>query len=112
MATIERARATFLQPVPDEIEIGTFAPENSEETTRSSLIIASYNIRYAVGSFLISGSVARRLGLRWQSRRPQLVRRNVEKAARILSDGQLLPRVDIVALQEADKLTARAGRND
>jgi endonuclease/exonuclease/phosphatase family metal-dependent hydrolase len=74
--------------------------------------VASFNIRYAVGSFLITGSVGRRLGLTWPARRPRLVARHLTAAARALSDGRLLPPADIVALQEADKWTARAGRHD
>ncbi len=57
LVTTSRARDQSL-----EIETGNF--RNAAATpTRSKLIIASYNIRYAVGSFLISGSLLRRAGL-------------------------------------------------
>jgi endonuclease/exonuclease/phosphatase family metal-dependent hydrolase len=66
-------------------------------------------VRYAVGSFLISGSLARRAGLGRPGRRPALVARNIAAAARALSDGRRLPPPDLVALQEADRGTLRAG---
>lgn len=93
------------------IETGSFmsAPHPA---ARSKLVIASYNIRYAVGSFLISGSLLRRAGLRLPRRRPALVARHLRRAATAFTDGKRLPPADIVALQEADKETARAGRHD
>lgn len=98
---------------PDGVESGDFTPRAAAHARpRRSLVVASFNIRYAVGSFLITGSVGRRLGLTWPSRRPRLVARHLTAAARALSDGRLLPPADIVALQEADKWTARAGRHD
>jgi endonuclease/exonuclease/phosphatase family metal-dependent hydrolase len=97
--------------VPPELEIerGDFAPLTSpaEETRR--LVVVTYNIRYAVGSHLIGGSLLRRVGLGWPGRRPRLVGENIRKAAGILSDGAYLPRADVVALQEADRGTLRAG---
>ncbi|MDQ3744704.1 MAG: hypothetical protein M3444_10010, partial [Acidobacteriota bacterium] len=75
----------------------------------SRLVVATYNIRYAVGSHLIGGSLLRRLGISRPGRRARLVAGNVDKAARILSDGARLPRADVVALQEADRGTRRAG---
>ena len=98
---------------PDGVELGDFTPGGAADTApRRSLVVASFNIRYAVGSFLITGSLGRRLGLSRPARRPRLVARHLRRAAQALSDGRLLPPADIVALQEADKLTARAGRHD
>ena len=91
------------------IELGSFAPTVTSPPERSKLVIASYNIRYAVGSFLITGSLFRRVGLTLPRRRPGLVARHLRRAARTLSNGLLLPPPDIIALQEADKQTARAG---
>ena len=91
-----------------EIERGDFAP--STEADSSRLVVVTYNIRYAVGSHLISGSLLRRAGLGWGGRRPRLVEGNVRRAARILSGGEGMPRADVVALQEADRGTIRAGR--
>jgi endonuclease/exonuclease/phosphatase family metal-dependent hydrolase len=71
--------------------------------------IASYNIRYARGRYLITGGLRRKLGLMSLARRPQHVGRMISTAARAFSDGMLLPRVDILALQEADKGTKRTG---
>lgn len=90
------------------IETGSFAASANDET-RSKLIIASYNIRYAVGSFLISGSLLRRAGLTMPRRRAALVAKHLQRAALAFSDGKRMPPADIVALQEADKATGRAG---
>ena len=74
-----------------------------------SFILASYNIRYAVGRFLIASGLLRKLGLNPPLNRSRAVARNIENAAAAFSPGKLLPRVDILALQEADMRTARAG---
>lgn len=90
------------------VERGGFARgETGEDVSR--LVIATYNVRYAVGSHLISGSLLRRIGISRPGRRPRLVESNIQKAARILSDASRMPRADLVALQEADRETARAG---
>ena len=92
-----------------EIEIGSFAPSAESLTKLSTVVVASYNIRYAVGSHLISGGLARRIGLTRPLRRHALVARNLLKAARALSDNRRLPSPQILALQEADRETIRAG---
>lgn len=100
------------------IETGSFISASDAEAVRraarskearSKLVVASYNIRYAVGSFLISGSLFRRAGWSRPRRRHSLVARHLQSAAQALTDGRRLPPVDIVALQEADKETLRAG---
>jgi len=73
------------------------------------LVIASYNIRYARGPYLISGGLRRKLRLMNLTRRPEHVARQISMAARAFSEGVLLPRVDVLALQEADKGTKRTG---
>jgi endonuclease/exonuclease/phosphatase family metal-dependent hydrolase len=90
------------------IEIGgrEFAPH---ERNRSSLILASYNIRYGVGSRLISSGLWRKVGINPPRPRAKAIAQNLKTAARIFSDDRLLPRPDILALQEADKETGRAG---
>jgi len=106
-------RAQGFEATPDGIEVGDFsAPGGPAGAARKTLVVASFNIRYAVGSFLITGSLGRRVGLKWPRRRPRLVARHLSRAALALSGGGLLPPADIVALQEADKLTARAGGHD
>ncbi len=77
----------------------------------NELTIASFNIRYAVGSFLISGSYLRRLGLTLPVRRPALVAKHLIRAARDFNTPRRMPAPDIIALQEADKHTRRAGRH-
>jgi endonuclease/exonuclease/phosphatase family metal-dependent hydrolase len=109
-----RLQTVFATPAAPEnqphIETGTFAPA-LPTANRSTLVIASFNIRYAVGSFLISGSLLRRVGLKRPRRRPSLVARHLRRAALAFTDGKRLPPVDILALQEADKETERAGRH-
>jgi endonuclease/exonuclease/phosphatase family metal-dependent hydrolase len=111
--TTAKERAHVFETSPDGVEMGDFyTPGGAEHAPRRTLVVASFNIRYAVGSFLITGSLGRRVGLTWPKRRPRLVARHLHGAAQALSDGRLLPPADIVALQEADKWTARAGRHD
>ncbi|HUQ31461.1 MAG TPA: endonuclease/exonuclease/phosphatase family protein [Pyrinomonadaceae bacterium] len=109
MATIERAHAHISEPAGDGVETGSFASSNALETARRTFIIASYNIRYCAGSYLITGGIGRRLGLKRPARRFSLIHHHLQKAVRALSDGLHLPSPDIVALQETDKLTLRAG---
>ena len=76
------------------------------------LVVASYNIRYARGPYLISGGLRRKMGLMSLTRRPEHVARQISAGARAFSDGVLLPRVDVLALQEADLCTRRSGGHD
>jgi endonuclease/exonuclease/phosphatase family metal-dependent hydrolase len=92
------------------IEIGSRESAcDDKENNRSRLILASYNIRYAVGSHLISSGLLRKAGINPPRRRPEAVARNIRLAALAFSDNALLPPPDILALQEADKETGRAG---
>ena len=91
------------------IEIGNQTARHAEATKRSSLILASYNIRYAVGSHLISSGLLRKVGYNFPKPRAEAVAQNIQTAARAFSDNALLPSPDILALQEADKETGRAG---
>jgi endonuclease/exonuclease/phosphatase family metal-dependent hydrolase len=73
-------------------------------------VLASYNIRYAVGSHLIPSGLLRKAGYNFPRSRSKAVAKNISKAARAFTDDRLMPRPDILALQEADKETGRAGR--
>lgn len=73
------------------------------------LVVASYNIRYARGPYLITGGLRRKLGLMSLARRAEHVGQQISTAAKVFSEGTLLPRVDVLALQEADKRTKRSG---
>ena len=73
------------------------------------MIIASYNIRYARGPYLITGGLRRKIGLMSLTRRSEHVAKQISAAARAFSDGALLPPVDVLALQEADVSTQRSG---
>ena len=108
MATIVQDSHSLIESQDVPIELGTSASSSTDQAP-SKLIIATLNIRYAVGSHLISGSIVRRLGLGMPRRRPALVARHIQQAALFLSAGTRMPRVDILALQEADTRTARAG---
>jgi len=93
----------------ERLEFGTNNYNDANDSPRSSLVIASYNIRYARGPYLISGGLLRKAGLLNLSNRPSLVATNIKTAAEAFSAGRLLPKVDVLALQEADKRTARTG---
>lgn len=106
--------AEQLIPQSDEserakIEFGSFAPPGEPSHANTRLVVATFNIRYAVGSFLITGSLFRRAGFGRPARRPSLVSTNILAAARVFTDGRLMPPADIVCLQEADRETVRAG---
>jgi len=72
-------------------------------------VLATYNIRYGVGSHLISSGLLRKLGINVPRPRAEAVAQNLKTAGRVFSQNALLPRPDILALQEADKETGRAG---
>lgn len=76
---------------------------------RSKLILASYNIRYGVGSHLIPSGLLRKAGYNFPRARSVAVARNIRLAAQAFSENALLPPPDILALQEADRETGRAG---
>jgi endonuclease/exonuclease/phosphatase family metal-dependent hydrolase len=99
----------------EKIELG-YAHSGYEITATppvapSTIVVASYNIRYAVGSRLISGGLLRKLRLRGDRNRSAQVANNIRTAALAMTDGHSLPRVDVLALQEADKRTKRAGEH-
>ena len=108
--------ATAIPPLKESelIEFGSVqsprGPAAAAVENASSIVVASYNIRYAVGQFLISGGLRRKFGLSGLRARDEQVAANIRQAARAFSDGNLLPVVDVLALQEADKQTKRAGR--
>jgi endonuclease/exonuclease/phosphatase family metal-dependent hydrolase len=94
----------------DRLEFGTITPPAASSDGGTAVVVATYNIRYAVGRGLISSGILRKFGINVPGRRPDAVARNIQTAARAFSEGKLLPRPDILALQEADKETGRAGR--
>ncbi|HSS19300.1 MAG TPA: endonuclease/exonuclease/phosphatase family protein [Pyrinomonadaceae bacterium] len=85
-------------------------PPTRPPISDGKIVVASYNIRYAVGRYLISGGLLRKLGWSRTGTREQKVRENIRLAGRAFREGILLPPPTIIALQEADKQTARAGR--
>src|SRR5918998_862093 len=105
-----RPEAPHARDIEQHLEAGEFVPADATESDRTKLVVATYNIRYAVGSLLITGSLFRRLGLGRPARRPALVGGNIERAARAFRGWRRMPPVDVLALQEADRLTERAGR--
>jgi len=110
--------ATAIPPLKEseKIEFGNIQsdeqPNRGVNNNAPTIVVASYNIRYAVGQFLISSGLLRKAGLSGLlrgARRSQRVAENIRNAARTFSEGRLLPVVDVLALQEADKKTQRAG---
>jgi len=106
MSTPSQEIPSFIQQAT--IESGGPA-SSSPDISPDSVIIASYNIRYAVGQFLISSGLSRKVGFNPPQPRAKRVAENIESAAKAFSNGSLLPRVDILALQESDKGTQRTG---
>lgn len=102
---------TAIPPLKDseKLEFGTVKPQPSGDSKRSQLILASYNIRYAVGRFLISSGLLRKVGISSNQKRARQVGENIRRAAEIFNANKLMPVPDVVALQEADKKTTRAG---
>jgi endonuclease/exonuclease/phosphatase family metal-dependent hydrolase len=105
-----------LEPVSDfanrpnqGIEIANQSAATERDGVPTRVVLASYNIRYAVGSHLIPSGLARKVGYNFPRARAEAVARNIKVAARTFSDNALLPPPDILALQEADKATGRAG---
>ncbi|MFN2530127.1 MAG: endonuclease/exonuclease/phosphatase family protein [Pyrinomonadaceae bacterium] len=74
-----------------------------------TIVIASYNMRYAGGPHLISGGLLRKIGISNVKRRAHVVSCNISVAAKAFSTGALLPVPDVILLQEADKQTKRTG---
>src|SRR3989442_6261876 len=92
------------------IEFGNQQAASDDIDQKRTLVLASYNIRYAIGRYLISSGILRKLGYNFPRPRAAAIKRNIANAARAFSENQLLPAPDILALQEADKRTGRAGR--
>lgn len=101
---------SFVTAPNQGIEFGNQSAQPSPDHQKSSLILASYNIRYAVGSHLIASGLARKLGYNFPRHRAEAIRQNIRAAAKAFSENILLPPPDILALQEADKATGRAGQ--
>lgn len=101
----------IIPPLTDaeKIELGKNSNHQPEPHFGNKLVIASYNIRYARGPYLISGGLRRKIGLMSLTGRPEHVANLITGAASAFSDNELLPRVDVLALQEADKRTLRTG---
>jgi endonuclease/exonuclease/phosphatase family metal-dependent hydrolase len=101
----------IIPPMPPDsgIELGNLQAPQQSAAGRPSLVLASYNIRYAVGSHLIPSGLLRKVGFNSPLARKKAVAKNISKAAKAFSDDRLMPRFDILALQEADKETVRAG---
>src|SRR5262249_50358468 len=69
------------------IEIGNQAALAEHTNVKpSKLVVASYNIRYAVGRYLISSGLVRKGGLNFPLKRAEATGRNIKAAARAFSD--------------------------
>ena len=102
--------STFITDSNHGIEFGNHELAADSSNANQRLILASYNIRYAVGRFLIASGLSRKLGYNFPQPRREAITRNIESAARTFTENLLVPSPDILALQEADKATARAGK--
>ncbi|HSK65251.1 MAG TPA: endonuclease/exonuclease/phosphatase family protein [Pyrinomonadaceae bacterium] len=111
MSSTTATTATAIPPLTaaEKLEFGERVNHQPVDPDPKRLVIASYNIRYARGPYLISGGVRRKLGLMNLRRRPQHVAQLISDAANAFTNGRLVPPVDVLALQESDKRTARTG---
>ena len=109
MMSAER-RSSMVDLPKSELRIEVGGPKLSLGSSVGRLLLASYNIRYAVGSHLISSGLMRKVGYNFPTDRAAAITANICKAAKAFSNNSLLPPPDVLALQEADKETARAGR--
>lgn len=102
---------TAIPPLKDseKLEFGDPKQHSIADRTSSKLVVASYNIRYAVGRFLISSGLLRKLSINGTRKRTHQVGENIRQVAEVLNSAKLMPVPDVVALQEADKQTTRAG---
>ena len=107
MSLMEQMAPSYITSA--KIESGNGSVRPAPALNASSFIVASYNIRYAVGQFLIFSGLLRKVGYNLPQPRAQRVGENIAEAAKAFTNGSLLPRVDILALQEADKGTSRTG---
>jgi endonuclease/exonuclease/phosphatase family metal-dependent hydrolase len=109
VATTETLSAPSAVGVEPAVEHGDFTRDGATEHATTRLVVATFNIRYAVGRFLISGGLLRKAGLaRTRPRRP-IIERHIATAAAAFTAERLMPRADLIALQEADRGTTRAG---
>ncbi len=109
MTRTNTTTATTNAPAEPAVEQNSFAPASVPQHDTTRCVVATFNIRYAVGRFLISGGLLRKAGLALNRPRPPVVAQHIATTAATLTDGRLMPRADIIALQEADRATVRAG---
>ena len=109
MVTTETFTSEHDPTAEPAVELDSFAPPGAQEHDTARCVIATFNIRYAVGRFLFSGWALRKAGIAYASPRPLAVARNIAAAADAFTRGRLMPRADVIALQEADRGTTRAG---
>jgi len=93
----------------EKLEFGDVEVRPTGDLDTSKLVVASYNIRYAVGRFLISSGLLRKVGLSGNRKRANQVGENIRLVAEVFNSARLMPLPHVVALQEADKQTVRAG---
>lgn len=98
---------SFIPGDSEGMEIGTRQPRGPNDP--SKLVIGSYNIRYGVGQFLISTGLLRKVGFNLPRRRTAVVADHLNQAAKAFSTDSGFPPLDLLAVQEADKRTERAG---
>lgn len=109
MTTTETLNIKADETSEPAVERDSFAPASQPQHATSSCVVATFNIRYAVGRFLISGGLLRKAGLARKRPRARVIERHIMAAAEAFTAGRLMPRADVIALQEADRGTRRAG---
>src|SRR3977135_4251160 len=99
MAAVEQTTTSFLNEQPG-LEFSEPFARPVSVSHPEKLIVASYNIRYAVGRYLISSGVLRKLGVNAPLRRAQTVAANISIAAKAFSQDRFLHAPGLLALQQ------------
>jgi endonuclease/exonuclease/phosphatase family metal-dependent hydrolase len=98
------------QSTKPELEILNYPAEVARAPeSQNTLTIATYNLRYGAGPHLISSGLARRAGLMRHKSKAHRVGKNIQRMADYFNSPPRFPKPDVIALQEADRLTQRSG---
>ena len=101
--------ATAIPPLKEseQIEFGDIGPSETTRSDAAKIVVASYNIRYAVGRFLISSGVLRKTGLLGSRGRESKVAEHILRAARAFLEDRLLPAVDLLPNQNSRQISRK-----
>src|SRR2546423_14181242 len=87
----------------EKLESGGALPQPIRDREGSKLVLASYNIRYAVGRFLIGSGLLRKVGISGNRKRAHQDGKNINLSAQVFSSAPLMTFPDGLGILEADK---------